>query len=391
MQKNKPDLSGQKIRSVFLIGFLLTVALALTGYIDSSFLGTKVNVKTVGLLFSLGSIASIVFLTYLPEILKKIGIRGVFHLTGLTYLVSVLGMLNTETPLVFGILFIFYIASGYGMYFAIDLLIESMSKKKTTGVTRGIYLAIYNLAYLLGPLLAGMILKDNSFNLVYLIAGVFVIIMFLVFIKDLEKLDIETSHRKISPPEIVNRLFRSENLFNIFIVSLMLSFFFSWMAIYTPIYLHTFLGFNWQQIGTMFAIMHIPYITLEVPIGRLADKYNCEKYLLTIGLVIIGLSTAGLSLFADGSFWAWTLGLAITRVGASFVQVGHESYFFKRVDAQDSHMIALYRNASPLAYILGPIIGTIVLAFTNYNALFIVLGVIMLGVTYFSVRLKKFR
>ncbi len=391
MQKNKPDLSGQKIRSVFLIGFLLTVALALTGYIDSSFLGTKVNVKTVGLLFSLGSIASIVFLTYLPEILKKIGIRGVFHLTGLTYLVSVLGMLNTETPLVFGILFIFYIASGYGMYFAIDLLIESMSKKKTTGVTRGIYLAIYNLAYLLGPLLAGMILKDNSFNLVYLIAGVFVIIMFLVFIKDLEKLDIETSHRKISPPEIINRLFRSENLFNIFIVSLMLSFFFSWMAIYTPIYLHTFLGFNWQQIGTMFAIMHIPYITLEVPIGRLADKYNCEKYLLTIGLVIIGLSTAGLSLFADGSFWAWTLGLAITRVGASFVQVGHESYFFKRVDAQDSHMIALYRNASPLAYILGPIIGTIVLAFTNYNALFIVLGVIMLGVTYFSVRLKKFR
>ncbi len=382
---------AQKLRSVFLIGFLLTVALALTGYIDSSFLGTQVSIKTVGLLFSLGSVASIIFLSYLPEILKHLGIRGVFHLTGLTYLVSVLGMLNTETPLFFGAFFIFYIASGYGLYFTIDLLIESMSKKKTTGLTRGIYLAIYNLAYLVGPLLAGMLLKNNSFKLVYLIAGVFVIIMFLVFIKDLEKIDIETSHRKISLPEMIKRLVRSKNLFNVFIISLMLSFFFSWMSIYTPIYLHSFLGFDWQQIGTMFAIMHIPYITLEVPIGRLADKYNCEKYLLTIGLAIIAVSTAGLSIFADGSFWAWTIGLAITRVGASFVQVSSESYFFKRVDAQDSHMIALYRNASPLAYIIGPTVGTIFLAFTNYNSLFIVLGAIMLGVTFFSLRLKKYR
>lgn len=379
------------LRSVFVIGFLLTVALALTGYIDSSFLGLYIDVKMVGILFSFGSFASIIFLSYLPDILKSVGVRGVFHLTGFVYLLSVLGMLNFEMPIFFGLFFILYIASGYGLYFTIDMMIEGLSKKKNTGITRGIYLAIYNLAYLVGPLLAGMLLKNNSFKLIYLIAGIFVIIMFLVFIKDLEKIQIPPSHRKISFSHILKRFLRSKNLFNVYITSLMLSFFFSWMAVYTPIYLHEFLGFDWQQIGTMFAIMHIPYVTLEVPIGRLADKYHSEKKIIAVGFLIVGLATIGLGIFADGSFVSWTIGLVLTRIGASFIQVGNESYFFRHVKADDSHMIALYRNASPMAYIIGPIIGTLVLSFTNYNNLFIVLGIIMLAVLFFAARLKHVR
>jgi MFS family permease len=54
-------------------------------------------------------------------------------------------------------------------------------------------------------------------------------------------------------------------------------------------------------------------------------------------------------------------------------------------------MIALYRNASPMAYIIGPAIGTLVLSFTNYNNLFIVLGIIMLAVLFFAARLKHVR
>ena len=383
------NTSANKLRSVFLVGFLLTIALALTSYIDSSFVGTYVSVKTVGVLFSLGSITTIVFLAYLPSILKKIGIRGVFHLTAGTYLLSILGMIYTENALLFQAFFVIYLAAGIGIYFTIDLLIEHFSKKGSTGNTRGIYLAVYNLAFLIGPLLAGTILVNNSFELVYLTAGMFIIIMFLVFMRDLEKIDLLSERKDISFPKIIRRFLRSNNLFNVYIVSLMLSFFFSWMAVYTPIYLNMFLGFDWQQIGAMFAIMHIPYITLEVPIGRLADKYRCEKHLMSIGLVIIALSTAALGLFADGSFLNWTIGLTLTRVGASFVQVGTESYFFRKVDAEDSHMIAMFRNAAPVAYILGPLVATFVLTMTEYRGLFIVLGCVMLTVLFFSSRLTR--
>ena len=313
--------SANKLRSIFLVGFLLTIALALTSYIDSSFVGLYVSVKTVGILFSLGSITTIIFLAHLPRILRKIGIRGVFHLTAGIYLLSILGMIYTENAVFFQILFVLYLAAGIGIYFTIDLLIEHFSIKGSTGSTRGIYLAIYNLAFLLGPLLAGTLLVNNSFELVYLTAGIFIIIMFLVFVRDLEMINLVSEHKSISFGKMLRRFFTSKNLFNVYIVSLMLSFFFSWMAVYTPIYLNMFLGFNWQQIGAMFAIMHIPYVTLEVPLGRLADRYHSEKKLMSFGLVIIALSTVALGLFADGNFWSWAIGLALTRVGASFVQV----------------------------------------------------------------------
>ena len=383
--------SANKLRSVFLVGFLLTIALALTSYIDSSFVGTYVSVKSVGVLFSLGSIATIIFLAYLPSILKIIGIRGVFHLTAGTYLLSILAMIYTNNALLFQAFFVIYLAAGIGIYFTIDLLIEHFSKKGSTGSTRGIYLAIYNLAFLIGPLLAGTILVNNSFEIVYLTAGMFIIIMFLVFMKDLEKIELVSAKKDISFTKIISRFLRSNNLFNVYIVSLMLSFFFSWMAVYTPIYLNMFLGFDWQQIGVMFAIMHIPYITLEVPIGRLADKYRCEKNMMSLGLIIIALSTAALGLFADGSFWSWAIGLTLTRVGASFVQVGSESYFFRKVDAEDSYMIAMFRNAAPVAYILGPLVATLVLTLTEYRGLFIVLGCVMLTVLFFSSRLSRIK
>jgi MFS family permease len=311
---------ADKLRSVFLVGFLLTVALALTSYIDSSFLGTYVSIKSIGILFSLGSLASIGLLSRMPQLIKKMGAGSMFHYTGFVYLLSILGMLSTKTPIVFGALFVAYIAAGYGIYFTIDLLIEHLSKKKTTGMTRGMYLAIYNLAYLLGPLLAGMILKNNSFKLVYLTAGIFIIIMMLVFVRDMEDIRITTHTKQLTFRKSLERLLASKNLVNVYFVSLMLSFFFSWMAIYTPIYLHTIIHFDWSQIGTLFAVMHIPYITLEVPLGRLADRYLCERSLMIFGFVIIGISTIGLAFFADAHFWLWALGLAATRVGASFVQ-----------------------------------------------------------------------
>lgn len=378
-----------ELRSIFLVGFLLTVALSLTGYLDSSFLGTFVSVKTVGVLFSLGSIASITFLSYLPKITSKFGISGVFYGMAFLYLVSILGMLYTESALIFQALFVLYIASGVGIYFAIDLLIEHFSKNGSTGKTRGFYLAIYNLAYLVGPLMAGVLLKNNSFEIVYLIAGIFIIMMTLLYARDLEHIVFNSKHNGTSLWRNFLRLTKNKDLRKVYFVSLMLAFFFSWMAIYVPIYMNQFVGFGWDKIGVMFALMHIPYITLEIPLGRLADRYRCEKSLMNLGLVILAVSTAAISLINGADFWLWTFALIATRIGASLIQVSTESYFFKRVSDRDADMIAVYRNASPVAYILGPLVATFFLSFVSYPNLFIILGVIMICVLLVSSRLRK--
>lgn len=380
---------AKQLRSVFLIGFLLTLALALTGYLDSSFVATLVDVRKIGLLFSLGSCAAIAGLALLPRLLSRIKLSGVFHVTVLLYLGAILGMVNTAHPLLFQALFIIYLVSGIGIYFAIDLLLEHAARHRGEGKVRGIYLSIYNLAYLLGPLIAGMLLRNNSFELVYLLAGFIVIIMFAIYLSRLDTIQFENHHHGLSFLKNIGRLLRNRDLRNVSIGSFSLSFFFSLMSIYTPIYLNQFVGFDWGEIGAIFSMMHVPYIALEPLLGRMADQMRCERQMISIGFIIIGIFTGILGFVTSSNVYVWAMALALTRVGAALVQVGTESYFFKKIKPDDADLIALYRNSSPLAYIAGPLVATLILALASYQHLFIILGVIMICVTVFTTRIKN--
>jgi hypothetical protein len=60
------------------------------------------------------------------------------------------------------------------------------------------------------------------------------------------------------------------------------------------------------------------------------------------------------------------------------LQVTTESYFFKKIDKGDTSKISVFRNASPIAMIVGPILATLALSIANFQELFIILGVIVL-------------
>lgn len=381
--------TAKNLRAVFLVGFLLTFGLAITSFIDSSFLSTTVDVKRVGLLFSLGSAVSIIFLAYLPKNIRRFGVSSMFHLGTLAYLASIIGLTQTGSQTLFEVFFVSYIASGVSIYFCIDILIEHFSKNSSTGNIRGVYLTLYNLAFMLGPLMAGFILKGNNFTTVYMLAGVIMIIMTLFYIRDLENVVFKPTHNGANIWRNFLKVSKRKNILKIYNVSFMLSFFFCWMAIYTPIYLNKFAGFGWGAIGGILALMHIPYILLDIPIGRLADRCKCEREIISIGLVVIGISTAFMAKIPAGDFWLWTVALMATRAGASAVQVGTDSYFFKNVSDKDSDIIAFFRNAPSFAYILGPLVGTFFLSFVSYQNLFIILGVIMILTILRSLGLKN--
>lgn len=388
---NNKKGSVKNLHVVFFVGFLLTVALALTSYIDSSFAQGLINVKSIGFLFSVGAILSILVLSRMTQMISKVGIATIFQTNALTYLVSVFGMLSTQNPLFFQVLFVVYIVSGVAMYFIIDILIEHFSTDNLTGKIRGFYLTIYNSAFMIGPLFAGFILKENSFRMVYLIAGIFIITMTLIYMRYLENIPITIKKHGNTFWLSFIKLSKNRDLWRVYVSSIMLYFFFSWMAIYIPIYLTNIIHFGWDKIGLMFGIMHVPYVLFEIPIGRLADRCKCEKEIISIGFVIIGISTAFLSELGDSGFFFWAITLAMTRLGASFVQVGTESYFFKKTTEKDGGLIAVFRNAAPIAYILGPLTATIFLSFVSFENLFIILGAIMILIIFVSLKIRNLK
>lgn len=373
---NKTNLG--KLRSVFAVSFILTISMALTSYIDSSFVETFISKSKIGILFTLASLASIVYIANMPKILEKLGISKTLILSSGVYVLSILGLVFISTPLLLQIFFILYWVSAIVMYLTVDVLVSHYSENESTGNTRGFYLTVYNLAFLIAPFMAGVLVDKINFKGVYLVSGLFIICMVYFFIhrfKDLEFFPKKNGFNFLSD---FIELFKNKDLRNVYLVTLTLYFFFAWMTIYMPIYLFENIGLSWQEIGAVFAIMHIPYVLLEIPWGKIADEILGEKEIMGAGIIIIGLCTISIGFITSKEFWVWACALSLTRIGASMLQVTTESYFFKKIDKGDTSKISVFRNASPIAMIVGPILATLALSIANFQELFIILGIIVL-------------
>jgi fucose permease len=99
------------------------------------------------------------------------------------------------------------------------------------------------------------------------------------------------------------------------------------------------------------------------------------------GLIIIAIATMFVAKAPTMTFWILAATLFMTRIGASIVEVSTESYFFRRVHHDDTGSIGFFRNTYPFAYIIAPLLSSVVLKFAPLWTLYIALGVIcLLGV-----------
>jgi predicted MFS family arabinose efflux permease len=160
------------------------------------------------------------------------------------------------------------------------------------------------------------------------------------------------------------------------------------MVIYTPLYLHDYIGFGWQDIGIMFSIMLLPFLLLEGPLGRIADKWLGEKEFLAAGFVITAVATALIAFLREPSFILWTSVLFATRVGASMIEVMIETYFFKKISAGDADVVAFFRAVRPAAYVVAPAFAALLLSLISLSRLFIALAIIVLAGLAFTIPLK---
>lgn len=148
------------------------------------------------------------------------------------------------------------------------------------------------------------------------------------------------------------------------------------MIVYTPLYLHEVVGFTWAELGIVFAIMLLPFVIFEWPMGLIADKLYGEKEIMSIGFFLAGLSLLVMP-FLPGALILWATVLFVSRVGASFVEISTESHFFKHVDSRDSGLISIFRLARPTGIIVGASLGVLSLELFSFEKIFFLLAFIV--------------
>jgi len=354
-------------------------------YINSSFLSQFISEEAVGLMYIIGSLASIAALIAIPIILRHFGNYITLIIFTILEMLILFGMAFIRETTIIVPLFVAHWVVFQMMFINMDVFFESSQKKETdTGIKRGIVMTIINSALITSILLVGFILKDNQFWKIYMTsAAILIPFLFIIFIGFRKFKDPIYENLKIL--NTVKKVRANGAIRNIFISQFFLKFFYSWMVVYMPIYLHEYVGFDWPKISIIFTIMLLPFILFEIPAGKMADKWWGEKEMLSVGFIITALFTMVIPFISIPSFIIWTAVLFMTRVGASIVEISTESYFFKHVQGDDADIISFFRMARPFAYIAGPITAIIALYFLPFQYIFLVLGIIMLlGIKYSS-------
>lgn len=368
--------------AIYLSAFFLSLHFAVTLYVDSSFLAEHFNARSIGLIYTLGSLFTIATLSFIPRILRRFGNYASTLFFALIEIILLLVLPFFSDPILVALVFIAHVNMIAMLFFNFDVFTESNSKDETTGKTRGVFLTTMNFATVLGPLLAGLFVSDSEFSKVYSLSAIFMLPVLLVVATHFKKFQ-DPPYREFRFGEATRKIWKNKDIHAIFVVNFLLQLFYSWMIIYAPVYLNTRMGFSWGEIGTIFGIMLLPFVLFELPLGEIADKRLGEKEILVAGFFVMALSTFSLSFIETGTIVIWVILLFFTRVGAAAVEIMSETYFFKKIDASDANTLSFFRHTRPLAFVAGPIVASVFLSFFDIKYLFLILGLLMLcGIRY---------
>lgn len=372
---------------IYLAGFLFSIPIALTSYINSSFLENNVGKYYVGVVYAVASIISIIGLLKMPKILNSLGNRLtilIFTLLSFFSLI-ILAFVHNVSAIILGII-LYFISTNF-IIASLDIFVEYFSKNSNIGRFRGLYLMIVNFAWVLAQIISGSVITKSSFRGIYLFSACFMLLTFIIFIIFIRNFK-DPEYTKVSILKTIRIFIKNKDLSKIYSINLILKFFFAWMVIYTPIYLFEYIGFNWKQIGFIFTIMLLPFIFLDFPLGKLSDKIG-EKKMLIAGFLITAIFTFVIPFITVPVVWTWAIILFGTRVGAATIEVMAESYFFKKVDEKNANEISFFRNTYPLSFVIAPLMAIPVLFFTpSFKYLFFVLSAILLIGFFLSLRLR---
>lgn len=376
IKKMKKDLEKKqnnngKLLILYFLGFIIAMVAAIPAYSQSSFLDSKVGMPLVSTFFLLANILTFFSILFYPKIIKKIKNFRSARRVIIFYAISLVGLtLAPNNPWLMFTFFGLMNACISLIAINMDVFVESFCSNSSSGRIHMAYFTAVNLGWIVSPFIAGILIQSGGYKITYAASLICLMIFSFFLISQEKKLEDKNIYYSQNLFKTLKNIAKRKDLKSIFFLSFLLSVFFSLAVIFLPVYLNQVIGFGWETLGIMFSIMLIPFVLISMPAGIIADKYIGEKELLILGFIILSVSLILFSYVSSASFWLWTGILFLSRVGATLIESMRESYFFKVVDAHDVDYINFFRAMSPLGYVFGTALGSIVLCSLSINHLF---------------------
>ncbi|TSC64492.1 MAG: major facilitator transporter [Parcubacteria group bacterium Gr01-1014_91] len=363
-------------RIILSVGnFFFSIFSALVTFILLPYLSLFMPAAYTGFVVAGSAVVAVILFPFLPRIVERYGVQYIALVLAFVEMI-VLFALAAAPGAVAGILLISVTIIMQPFFaYGLDLLLEAtVVDNNTTGEVRALFRTAWSIASLAAPLLLGALLANSdSYGRVFLAAAAMLVPIIVLFA--LRRLPRGPAPHPSHMRDTLVCILHNRDLAAVTFANLLLYLFYIWMPLYTPIYLHNVLGISWSDLGWMFSIMLVPYVLIEYPAGWVADRFLGDKELMFAGFLIAGGAAAALSLLTPStSLVVILIILVASRVGAALIEAMVEAHFFRRVSKRDINSVSVFRGVWPLSYIIGPIIGSLILVFGSYQLFFMLTG-----------------
>lgn len=165
---------------MYFLSFLFTLHISLSAYVNSTFLTKIISEKYVGLLYTIASIVTLLLLSKSAGILKYFGNKKLILWLLFINMGSLTFLITSVNPQLIAISFILMITTNTLILLCLDIFIEHFGNPETIGKTRGIYLTVTNLAWMVSPLITALLITQKSgYVTIYVVAFITIILMTL--------------------------------------------------------------------------------------------------------------------------------------------------------------------------------------------------------------------
>lgn len=377
MHSKHLSLFGGKMRgALYELNFLVNLAIAVISFYLGVFADSiGVTGMYTGLMFFMGSTISIIALTQIAPVIERLGIKRTLLLSSGLYCVSLLLIASAHS---FFTLMIPYALISIGIVYttcALDMYVsENTSHAHITGKVRGIFLAVSNISFVIGPIVGGLLIQIGGFPALYGVSAAFLIPFIAIVYERLPNIR-ELSHKHThSIKSSLRKIWNNVQLREVFLAQSIYRKYSATFATYAGLYLTQVVNLSYIEIGIIFTAMLIPYVIVEVPLGKMLDSTWSEKTPAMIGFFIMAVMLTIISISGIPSIYFWVIVFFVLGIGGGMVELSIESYFFRHVSATSEEEVAAFRAVYPLAFLFGPISGSVVIYFGGYYLLFVLLA-----------------
>lgn len=266
------------------------------------------------------------------------------------------------------------------------ILVKDNSSNKELSKNEGIVFTLLNLAFVVGPLLAGFVAASLGISFVFILAAAFTLIGFIIF--KATHITGEEGKKRVDHGVFRNfkDFFRSKDRLIAYFIGSGIQLWWILIYLFVPLQMNR-QGLSELMIGFFLFAVAVPLIILEYVFSKKAGKIGFKK-IFKIGYLTVAVISI-LTFFLSANIYVMLSLLVLASVGMAMLEPTTQAYFFDILKGKEEYRFyGPYNTAIDTGNFIGKIFGSVLLILLPFKFIFILFGVFMFLLFLLSYKAK---